>query len=283
VESSNYDLGGVCVDSNFDSEVDFQRQLFHGYYCGLDPSSPYYYFCDCGGFDLASGIGTIKCATLDSCTDVSNNYCFSVTYEITYNAADYFGTYCYDFSVPDNHIICYSYYSLGGCSISFNDETWNSCIVDQYGFYDFDCLNTALKQSGSQSEGDFLVYTIFELGDCVEETSCGKESSSKSEKKSSSKSEKPGDEKYPMCVQHLDDKDKKEDHFHERCRELDLSELKEDEKFFACCDCPELLLVGKGKEGKKGSKKRGLLSSSAGSKDSKGDSKAAHHVFLRDE
>jgi hypothetical protein len=36
VESSDYDLGGVCVDSNFDTEDDFQRQLpDDGYYASV--------------------------------------------------------------------------------------------------------------------------------------------------------------------------------------------------------------------------------------------------------
>jgi hypothetical protein len=175
VESSDYDLGGVCVDS----EVDFQRQLQHdgdylrapSDFCNESSAIFGDYECNCDEFDLVSGLGTIGCLVYDNlCFDYANATCAMTTVEGVFNGdGNFTSTYCFDFFTPYDQTVCYGYDGLGGCAISFDDVTCNACFENSYTFYDtnltytcldFDCSNTEGKHLGSLCEGQYVALIL---------------------------------------------------------------------------------------------------------------------------
>jgi hypothetical protein len=173
VESSDYDLGGVCVDS---AEVDFQRQLQYGNYlsdlCNEASENFGDYDCNCDEFDLVSGLGSVECKIYEVYNSCLGETCFSYSRDAVfykYGDSNYTSTICYNFSTPYNQNVCYSTASLGGCVISFNDVTCNACVeYTNENFPDstcreFDCSNTAGNHSGSDCAGDSVILIFGDL------------------------------------------------------------------------------------------------------------------------
>jgi hypothetical protein len=123
-------------------------------FCNASSAYFEYYDCDCDEFDLVSGTGTIGCVVYDDCYDYlfSSTACYVITAEGTFNDdGNYTGTYCLYFFLPYNQTVCYSYSSLGGCAISFDDVTCNACVETEYTYnytnYTFGCILTLIART----------------------------------------------------------------------------------------------------------------------------------------
>lgn len=153
-------IGGACVKISTANSIARRLEQAVGAdkgraYTYCDPNSPYFGMltCDCTGFDLDAGKGSLACSydycfgsVSECCTDTCAGV--TITYSSDGKGSNSYET-CYTFESPYVQSFCYGHHmkaknQSSTCFGSFNGKTCDSCMVESSNCTRFNCGSAGL-------------------------------------------------------------------------------------------------------------------------------------------